>query len=140
MGDKLTITLTGRAPVTVDKDAWPIIAEASDHLYDGQYDFQANCHTRAKLIVRQHADGRAVVYGIYSSTSSFQGARNAEARRGWLLGGVDADTNIPKTIGVVAREMDEARRNSGVEDLFIEASPFTRLAAECIADLPAEEI
>lgn len=135
--DTITITLTARRPVRISKADWPIAAEASDHLYDGQYDFQANIHTRARLLVRQHRDGRAIVYGTYSQVSAYQGARNAEARRGRMLA---AGEDIPTAIRRVAEEMDEARSNSGAEDLFQEPRPFARLAAECTADLPAEEV
>ena len=116
------------------KDQWPIVAEASDHLYDGQYDFQSFRHTRAALRVRQHSDGRAVVYGTYSYDSSYQGARAADARRGRLLA---AGEDIPGAIQTVAEEMDAARGNAGVTDHFTEPHPFARLATECVADLPS---
>lgn len=135
--DKLTITLTGRPPVTLDKGCWPLLAEATTHLYNGQYDFQSFTHTRAAIRVRQHTDGRAVVYGTYSYDTAYQGARDASARRGRLL---PAGVDIPEAILKVAEEMDAARENCGVGDHFSEARPFERLAAECIADLPAEAI
>lgn len=133
----ITIALTGRPPVKIQAASWPIIAKAADHLYDGQYDFQSFRHTRARLCVRRHADGRAIVYGTYTYGSDFPNERNGAARRGRL---VAAGDDIPAAVLSVADEMDEARRNCGVLDHFREPAPFRGLAAECIADLPAEEL
>ncbi len=56
---KLKIALTGRAPVRIDTDDWPMIASAN--AFSGRHECQAN--TTASITVRQHADGRALVYG-----------------------------------------------------------------------------
>ena len=117
---KLTITLTGRAPVTVDKEQWPVIASAKD--WDNQYEFQAN--RRWKLTVRQHEDGRAIVYGVY--TTQYQ---NEDERRGGELldtnrPGTGTEPDIPGAILRVAEYLNFDRR----------------LADRCIADLPAVDI
>src|SRR5216684_1858168 len=90
----LTITLTGRAPVTVDKAEWPIIASSKRH--DGQVEVQANRTWR--LAVRQHADGRAIVYGVYDT--NWQGAHGK--RGGELLAAGD---DIPAAIARVAEHV-----------------------------------
>jgi hypothetical protein len=128
----LTITLTGRPPVKIQKDDWPVIASAEEREYDGQYDFQANRTASWKLIVRQHADGRVIVYGIYSYTSKYQGENSRDIRGGELL---EKDTDIPEAIRRVAAQL-EARMPDGQWS----QGYWPRLAHECTADLPAVEI
>jgi hypothetical protein len=112
--DKLTITLTDRNPVTIDKATWGVIASARD--YDGQHESQANRTWR--LTVRQHDDdGRTLVYGVHST--AFQ--NEYDRRAGQLVTVAEA---IPGAIRSVCAA--------------IGADP--RLADACIADLPAEEI
>lgn len=116
MGKKLTISLTDRRPVTVDVDAWAIIGQSSDH--DNQYECQAN--RKWKMTVRQcqtEGDDRCVVYGTY--TSQYQG--EADRRGGEIVEDLDS---VPEAVKRVA------------EYLGFDA----RLADECIADLPADEI
>lgn len=125
---KRTITLTGRPPVTVDEATWPLIASAKDHVYDGQYDFQSFRHSRWFIGVRQHSDGRAIVYATYSY--EYAGRDGLEAKAGRLC---ESD-EVVSTIGEVADSITEFDHN---ED---EARQWFRLAAECIADLPAEDL
>jgi hypothetical protein len=111
--DTLTITLTDRPPLRVVKPQWPVIASADAH--DGrEYESQAN--RRWTLRVRQNADGRAVVYGTYST--NWQGEH--DRRAGELMG---ARGDIVTAIRRVAEAI-------GAPD---------RLAAECIANLPPED-
>lgn len=110
---KLTITLTGRAPVTIIKEDWPVIASA--RRWDNQYEFQAN--RTWKLTVRQHEDGRAIVYGVHDT--QFQ---NERCRRGGEL--LAPGDDIPASIMLVMKTLD--------------FDPV--LADECIADLPAIEM
>jgi len=104
--------LTGRPPVTIEEDLWPVIASAKQ--WDNQYECQAN--RTWHLIVRQHADGRSLVYGVY--TTQYQGERGARA--GELIGAGD---DIAAAVHRVA-----------------EACGCESIAEECIADLPAVEI
>ena len=73
----LTVTLTNHPPIRIQKDEWPILAEA--YWYDESTEKESKECKR--LIVRQHNDGRAIVYGIYTTT--LQGERNR--RRGVLV-------------------------------------------------------
>lgn len=113
MSEKLTITLTGRAPVTISKETWPVIASARD--WDNTYESQANRTWR--ITVRQHEDGRTVVYGVY--TTQWQGE---SGRRGGEL--LETGADIVAAIQRVAEYL-------GFDQ---------RLTDECIADLPAEEL
>lgn len=125
----LTITLTGREPVKIRLEDWPIIAEASANDYDNQYEQQANRTSKHTLKVRQHEDGRAIVYGFMDYDSRLQGESGFAARGGELL---DKDASIPEAIARVAAELEE--RMPGGEWT---SGTFPRLAHECTADLPA---
>lgn len=116
MPETITITLTNRPPVTVRKDAWPIVAEA-EH-YDTEHRHQANRFWRMK--VRQHEDGRAVVYAVFDS--AYRGER--DKRAGEV---VPADADIAAAINRVALSMGW------------ETDPGS-VAASCIANLPADEL
>lgn len=63
--ETLEILLTGRRPVRIVKDQWPIIARSED-CDDRVHPFQANVEWWIR--VRQHlTEGRCLVYGRYSS-------------------------------------------------------------------------
>ena len=133
---KLTITLTGRAPVKITKEDWPVIASGEDKWYDGQHECQANRTKSWKLIVRQHADGRTLVYGIYASSSQWQGEASENVRGGEMLTveGATADEvgDTAPIIAAIFRVADDMEKRSGAKE-------FARLAHECVADLPAVE-
>jgi len=117
--DKIRITMSERRPLSVSKSEWPVIAKADWH--DGQIKYQAN--TERHIRVRQHADGRRIVYGFQEpgNGGQFAGTRNPQA--GFLI---DAGAPENETVRAI-------RRVGGIlED--------DQLADECIANLPAEEI
>lgn len=116
--DTLTITLTDRAPVVINKAQWPVLASAHD--FDNQYECQANRIWR--ITVRQHDDGRTLVYAVYQTNWSGESDR----RGGVYL--VDS----PSTDQIVAAI------KSVVENILGESQSI--LADRCIADLPAEAI
>ena len=125
---KRTITLSGRPPVKIVEEDWPEIAVGSRKDWDGQYDFQANRTWKDFIRVRQHEDGRAIVYGVSDYDTLFQGEKGYCYKAGKLL---TPGEDIPSAIYTVANHLAEL---GGPE---IE---LNRIAEECIADLPAEEI
>jgi hypothetical protein len=129
-----TITLTGRPPVKINEASWPVIAEASDKEFDNQYECQANQVSEWSVRVRQHADGRAIVYARYSFESNFQNSRDYNAKRGILMPAGTSHTAICDAIREVCDEISGAE--CGGED----ANRWPTLAADCIADMPAEEL
>ena len=129
--EQLTVTLTGRRPVKIEKNDWPVLAAATDKEIDNQYEFQANSISKWALRVRQHDDGRAIVYAVYSYSSVFQGERNYSVRGGEMVG---ADSDLPAMIRRVG-EWAAAQEHSGDD-----AARWAALIRECIADLPAEEL
>jgi hypothetical protein len=111
------IRLSGRPPARILKTNWPIIASGS--YYQGQFESQAN--RRSYVAVRQHADGRVIVHGRY--TTCWQGERDAYA--GVLLGYAPNAETLIATI----REV--------VEDLGYGGDV---LANDVIQDLPADDL
>lgn len=119
---KLKVALTGRAPVRINTDEWPLIASAN--MFSGRLECQAN--TTASITVRQHADGRALVYG---ERESGPGGWPAEAEP-WYGGEL-----VPAGGDLAAAIL----RLDGLDGGFcaINADSLRRAA---IADLPAEDI
>lgn len=138
--ETLTITLTGRRPVTIKRADWPFIAEAEHKEWNGQYEFQANRKWTYRLKARQHADGRTIVYAVYDYDTHWEGEQDQQIRRGELftVEGATADevgntTPIIAAIQRVGHDMAEAGCEDGAE-------VWERLVHECIASLPAEVI
>jgi hypothetical protein len=121
----LTITLTGRAPVCVLKADWPILASATGDSYgSGDYSRYQQALGRGeldryRLTVRQHTDGRAVVYGVLDAATAWT---HSEDHRGGEL--LDAGADLAAAI----RRVGESCHLP---------DPLIR---DCAADLPAVEI
>jgi len=128
-----TITLTNRPPVRIREDAWPVIAHGRYHDYNGQYEFQATQHWRADVYVREHADGRAIVYGTYSYETAFLDEPDFWARAGETIApGGDLVEAIRRVGTTLTEAADEAGRDYRAH--------IAAAVRGCIADLPAEEL
>lgn len=123
---KRVITLTGRQPVSIDEELWPVVAMASDSDHDNQYECQANRKWSWAIRVRRHANGRAIVYATYQYSTQYQGERDEIAKHGDYLDANCTMDDICRAIENVASRMPGER--------------WDELAAECIADLPAEAL
>ncbi len=126
------IPLTGRPPVSIETDNWPLIASAIDYAYDGEFDFQANKEEHAKIRVRQHQDGRAIIYGSYQYDTRWAHERNRNYHGGILLDSHTSPQDICDAINKVCGEMPMAE--------MLPESIWDELSAECIADMPVEKI
>jgi hypothetical protein len=113
---KIEIAMSESAPVRIDPAQWPIIATADRH--DGAVACQAN--NEWYIAVREHADGRRLVYGWHVAGDGGQHAGFRPRHAGWLLSeGEDTVRAIRRVAGVIADD---------------------RLAEEAIAALPATEL
>lgn len=128
---KRTITLTVRPPVAIDPSAWPVIANASETDHDGQVICRANRVSEWYIGVRQHADGRAIVYATYDFATTYRGSRDFSAKHGEI---------VPPGGDICAAIVAVADRMSQCESYETDASRWDSLARECIADMPAEEL
>jgi len=128
---KRTITLTNRPPVTISEENWPVIASANDKEFDNEYEFQANRISKWFAAVRQHKDGRAIVYATYSHDSRWQGERGYSAKCGMI---VDAGGDIIYAINRVCSDI------AGMPCYGEDCGRWQTIEAELIASLPAEEL
>jgi hypothetical protein len=126
-----TITLTGRAPVTIVEAEWPLIATAK--WYAGEFEAQAN--RTATIRVREHRDGRRIVYGV--TTTHYVTERSKRA--GVLVPAPAGLTPEQLERGHVDNLGDTAATITAIA-LVAEAIGYPDLAQECVADLPAEAI
>ena len=137
-----TITLTGRPPVKIVEEQWPVLAEASYHDYEGEYDFQSFRHWRGSIVLRQHADGRAIVYAVCTYQTACQNENGYAQRAGELLRPAAFPTG--QTVGgaETADIIAAIRRVHASIDIVDDdhLDMWRLLADECIADLPAEEL
>jgi hypothetical protein len=131
------VTLTGRAPVSIVEEEWPVVASASGDSYSGcdygryqQALGQGECD-RYYLTVRQHADGRTLVYGVLDAAISArnQPARGEDRRGGYLL--KPGDGMAPMSEEDLAARIRQVGEECELPDSIIR---------ECVADLPAEEL
>jgi hypothetical protein len=124
---KRTVTLTAGPPVKITEADWPVIAIGSRVDWDGEHQFQSFREWIDAICVRRHADGRAIVYGMsHHSTVWDDDVYLLKAGRR-----VNAGENIVAAIYTVVRDLVEL----GAPD-----EALRRVAAECIANLPVEEL
>lgn len=128
IAEKRTISLTGRRPVIISDNEWPVVAVGEHRDWDNQYEFQANREWDDSIYVRQHADGRAVVYGVSSYITRFRNERGYIYKAGKLL---SADDDISAAIYCVAKKLSALGAPNEV---------MVRIAEECIGGLEPEEI
>ena len=121
----IKITLSDRRPVSIDPEQWPVIAEADDH--DGQVKCQAN--NVWKIKVREHADGRRIIYGFHDAGD---GGQHIGFRA--TYGGFMTDSRNTSN----ERELEEET----IRSIRRVAGMIGRddLGADCIGDLPAVEL
>lgn len=110
-----TITLTDRRPVAIDEDEWPVIGSAYSDASE-----VLRPSSRAWLKVRQHQDGRTIVYGGTECTES---TMHRGIRAGVLSDAIPTASELGAHIRRVAS--------------LVNASD---IAQDCIASLPAEEL
>jgi hypothetical protein len=123
---RIEITMSERRPLKIDPEQWPIVAQA--HRHDGQVECQAN--TVWRIYVREHADGRRLVYGWMDRGPGGKPIGWRGATGGFL---VDPDLSVGAVAPNEAETIRAIRRIGGIVN-------DDQLADECIADLPAEEV
>jgi len=135
MSTTRTITLSDRPPATVVEENWPVIASATRSEHDGQVEQQANRRRKWSMHVRQHEDGRTIIYATYTYVTNWQKERGYSVKHGQLIAADKATTEeVCRTIKHVAERMMECEHASD------DADRWRQIADECIADLPADSL
>jgi hypothetical protein len=125
-----TITLTDRRPVRIVEEDWPVIAMSADDSWNhpdySRYQQALNQGELDKysIRVRQHADGRTIVYAVFVGATAWTG--NGDKRDGEILKsktGINYDDIVASI-----KEVGEA---CGLPEHVIN---------DCIADLPPEDL
>lgn len=135
MKKKITITLTHRRPVCITDNDWPVVARSDWSDHDNGLECQANRSWKAWLKVRQHKDGRTIVYGGYDYRTRWLGDSDKHYRGGIIV------EPTPESLRTCDHRVIDAIREVG-EDLGSRSgcTHFGDLISRCIADLPAEEM
>lgn len=126
----ITITMSETSPVKIDPEQWHVIASADHH--DGKVVCQAN---NVWLIeVREHDDGRRLVYGMHEAGNGGQYEGFRPTYGGYLFDEDGHGSDDPK----LRKEKETAtiraiRRVAGLIG-------DSKLGDECVANLPAQEI
>jgi hypothetical protein len=120
------ITMTDAPPVRIREDQWPVIAHGAYSAHDNEHEFQANRRWSTAIRVREHQDGRRIVYGVYDYSSQYRGDRDVTLRAGVRL---DADGDVVAAIREVAATLAEALVDGAAEHV-------AEACRDCIADLP----
>jgi len=123
---RITISLTNRPPVSVDPREWPVIASAKGDSWGTSGDYARYQQAlmrgeldRYRLVARQHADGRTLVFAVLDGASAWTGHESTYA--GELLAQGD-------DVAVAMRRVGE---DAGLPKSVI---------ADAIADLPVEAL
>jgi len=126
----ITIKLTNARPVTIDKNDWPVCASACYSWFDGEFECQANRTRDGFLEVRTHEDGRILIFARANTSSNWRGEGDTHSHAGIILGVADdrSDDSVIQSILTVAIDCADG------------SAEWEHLAADCIADLPAEVI
>lgn len=133
-----TITLTGRRPVRIREDHWPIVADGTWADHDGQVEAKANRRWRLNIRVRQHEDGRAIVYGVYDYDTHHQGTAGFMCRAGALMAPGD---DLPMAIAEVGEVIRRRICNDAPVDHAQSGSAHvSAVVAECIGELEPETL
>lgn len=127
----IKITLTRRAPVRLAEAEWPLIAWDERSWHDGEVECQANRTWYARIAVRRHDDGRAVVYGQYRYDSSWSHEVDVSAKAGFVA---SPGADLAELIGSVADDLVQHAADERGERMIREVRDGA------IADLPPETI
>jgi hypothetical protein len=124
-----TITLTDRPPVMIREVDWPVIAIAKHW----QGEFERQSPRTARIYVREHQDGRRLVYGVTTT----QYISEPAPRAGVIVAAPGDLTAEELARGDELSLGDNAATVEAIKQV-ARLIGYPDLAQACIADLPAE--
>jgi hypothetical protein len=122
--EKIKIKLSDRAPITITEESWPIVAFAED--WRGGNGIQSQANEEWWVRVRQHADGRAIVYASRERGNGGMPIDYRGAHAGYVLAPTEGRVPSADIVRAIRRVAGAIGRDG--------------IADACIADLPAEEL
>lgn len=128
-----TIKMTDHPPIVIKEDDWPIIAQTRLFDHDGEVECQANRKSHWRLTVRQHKDGRVIVYAMYHYSTAFRNERDHACYAGIAEERSDPE-HIVSAIKRVAELMAEQLHQGN------DAVAWDKIGRDCIANLPPVRI
>lgn len=138
---KRTITLTDRPPVSINQDDWPVRAQADWSWHEGEHECQAFRKKSEWLRVRQHTDGRTLVYCGCSYSTAWQNEESTSYRGGVML--TPTFDEYPESLRVPGNDWTGAAVIDAIREVGLRMAKVggcdqsATLIDECIADLPA---
>jgi hypothetical protein len=134
---EIKIRMTGRAPVLIDENDWPVVARASVLDHDGETRSQANRERETRMYVRKHGDGRVLVHGKFACDSTIVHEADGEVYAGEIV----LDGRVSESIRRVASCLKSfAERRRFFVDPKDLAADILEVEQECLADLAPEKI
>jgi hypothetical protein len=126
------ITLTNAPPIRIREDEWPVLAESCYQWHDGI----AQHATRAVDIdirIREHADGRLLVYGVYDFDTTRQEEKGVVTRAGkFFEAGADQVAAINEVGAILEAQVADVRPEDAAN---------VRVAVDCcISNLPMMDV
>ena len=127
----MTITLTDHTPVRINKYQWPLISTSGYRDFDGPHEHQANRVSKWSIKVRQHKDGRAIVYAVYTYSTVLKDERTYNVRGGELLATSSDLTGAIRRVADWMKSQEHSPADAG-------RSRWGLLMEKCINRLPAQ--
>jgi hypothetical protein len=132
---KTVIIMSNRPAVMVSDEKWPVIAEGFYSYHDGEVECQANRKWKCEMKVRQSADGKTIVYGMFDYDSHYSTEPNDHICAGLLLENGDADV-----LSGIAAVSIHLHRGIHTADISTRNRVIRCAADMCVDDLPPEDL
>jgi len=136
-----TITLSNRRPVRINEAEWPVIATGYSAAWLGEQHSPSRTWS-CRITLREHADGRALVYGVATLDTVYSDEQDIVLRAGDL---VDAEADLSTAIDKLRDDL--LIRLGGDDDPGGDDNPDGKLAQQikkacdqAISQLPAQDI
>lgn len=134
---RLVVHMTGRRPISIVRDDWPLIAWGVEEEYNGQVRDESHETGDASIRVRQHSDGRLLVYGAFAYVCGHPNSPSHDASAGAIY---PAGSDIAEAIDEIVETMHAKLAKQSRGQYVPCETLIDRAAQGCLADLEPEAI